>query len=77
MKAKALENAISVRTAVTLPDGVKVVTIDVADYIDFIRTPHAVEYNGQVYGRSGWNSDKCIAYYRTDITPAFAAFNAA
>jgi hypothetical protein len=72
MQAKALYQSFTVRSAETLPDGVKVVMLDVADYIDFIRKPHAIEYEGQIYGRSGWNSDKCVAYYRTDRLVAFA-----
>jgi hypothetical protein len=73
MHATPLKNAITVRQFETLPDGVGVVTIDCADYIGFIRTPHALEYDGVVYGRSGWNSDKCCAYYRSDVKPAFVA----
>jgi len=72
MQAKPIQNAITVRSAETLPDGVKVVMLDVADYIDFIRTPHAIEYDGEIYGRSGWNSDKHVVYYRTDRLTAFA-----
>jgi len=72
MQAKSLQNAVTVRATETLPDGVKVVMLDVADYIDFIRKPHAIEYEGQIYGRTGWNSDKCVAYYRTDRLVAFA-----
>ena len=72
MQAKPVQNAITVRSAETLPDGAKVVMIDVADYIDYIRTPHAIEYDGEIYGRSGWNSDKHVVYYRTDKLTAFA-----
>ena len=72
MQAKALENAITVRSTETLPNGVKVVKLDVADYIDFIRKPHAIEYDGEIYGRSGWNSDAHVAFYRSDVQPAFA-----
>jgi hypothetical protein len=72
MQAKALYQSFTVRSTEALPDGVKVVKIDVADYIDFIRKPHAIEFNGEIYGRSGWNSDRCIAYYRTDKLVAFA-----
>ena len=71
MLAKPIQNAITVRLSETLPDGVKVVQLDVADYVDFIRSPHAIEYDGDVYGRSGWNSDRHVVYYRTDKLPAF------
>ena len=72
MLATPIENAITIRSAETLPDGVKVVQLDVADYIDFIRSPHAIEYNGAVYGRSGWNSDSHVVYYRSDKLPAYS-----
>ena len=73
MQAKAIENAITVRSAATLPDGVKIVELDVADYVDFIRKPQAIEYDGEIYGRSGWNSDRHVAYYRSNVKPALAA----
>ena len=44
MLASPIENAITIRSAETLPDGVKVVQLDVADYMDFIRSPHAIKY---------------------------------
>jgi hypothetical protein len=73
MLAQSLQNAISVKQAETLPNGVKVVMIDCCDYYDFTQKPHAVSYEGQVYGRTGWNSDKMIAYYRTDKKVAFSS----
>ena len=72
MLATPIENAITIRSAETLPDGVKVVQLDVADYIDFIRSPHAIEYDGVVYGRSGWSSDSHVVYYRSDKLPAYS-----
>ena len=33
----------------------------------------AIEYDGEIYGRSGWNSDRHVAYYRSDVKPALAA----
>jgi len=72
MLARPVQNAITIRSAQTLPDGVQVVQLDVADYMDFIRSPHAIEYDGQVYGRSGWNSDRHVVYYRSDVLPAIA-----
>jgi len=72
MLASPIENAITIRSAETLPDGVKVVQLDVADYMDFIRSPHAIKYDGEVYGRSGWNSDSHVVYYRSDKLPAYS-----
>jgi hypothetical protein len=69
--AKPLENALVVRQAAKLPDGVGVVMLDCFDYDAFKRTPSGLEYEGELYGRTGWNSDKHIVYYRTDAKPAF------
>tara|TARA_R100000008_G_C3527117_1_gene137177 strand:+ start:448 stop:678 length:231 start_codon:yes stop_codon:yes gene_type:complete len=69
--ATPLENALVVRDALTLPDGVGVVMIDCYDYVEYKRTPSGIVYDGKVYGRTGWNSDKHVVYYRTDAKPAF------
>ncbi len=50
----------------TLPDGVKVLTTDCEGYKAFKALPAALKFNGELYGKTGWNSDKHIAYYRTD-----------
>ncbi len=66
MMARPTHGAIAIKEACQLPDGVRVVTIDVADYEGFARSPHAIEYDGELYGRSGWNSDRYEVYYRSD-----------
>lgn len=71
MLAKPIQDAMTIKTASTMPDGVKVVTLDVADYVGFIRSPHAIEYDGERYGRSGWNSDRHEIYYRSDKLVAY------
>jgi hypothetical protein len=35
-------------------------------YQDFKKLPLAIEYGGHRYGRTGFNSDRFRAYYRTD-----------
>jgi len=72
MLAKPIQDAIAIKEACTLPDGVKLVTIDVADYAGFARSPHAIEYDGELYGRSGWNSDRYEVYYRSDRIAAYS-----
>ena len=69
--AKPLENALIVKSVETLPGGVKVVTLDCRDWAAFGQSPSALEYDGEVFGRTGWNSDKHVVYYRTDTKPAF------
>lgn len=37
------------------------------DYDEFRIQPSGLEYEGRVYGRTGWNSDRCVAYYSTRV----------
>lgn len=53
-----------------LPNGVQVVTVPCNDYSDLYRLPPAVEYKGVRYGMTGWNSDRHVAYFRTDANLA-------
>lgn len=50
-----------------LPDGVKVAIISCSDYDAFSALPGGLEIGRDTYGKSGWNSDKNVAYYRTDV----------
>jgi hypothetical protein len=40
------------------------------DHDDFQALPRAVEYRGRVFGLTGWNSDRHVAYYRCDAAVA-------
>lgn len=35
------------------------------DYDDYERLPNAVELDGRMYVKTGWNSDRGRAYYKT------------
>ena len=47
-----------------LPNGVGVIELYVVGELRDM--PPALEYEGKTYGRSGWNSDRNVAFYRTD-----------
>tara|TARA_Y100000114_G_scaffold111054_1_gene104806 strand:- start:369 stop:590 length:222 start_codon:yes stop_codon:yes gene_type:complete len=66
MKAQAIKNAINIIRVETLPNGVKVIITECVDHKDFKRLPKAVSLNGETFGLTGWNSDKFIAYFRSD-----------
>lgn len=70
MKGTALK-AITVQTMEMLPNGVKVAMVQVTSAKDYLRLPKAVQIDGQAYGKTGWNSDQMVAYFRTDATLAF------
>ena len=66
-------NAVTVLSAEELPDGVKVLLVPCSDYEEFKSLPHAVQRNGEYYGRTGWNSDRHVAYFRNDSEIALHA----
>ena len=49
-----------------LPDGTWTASVNVDGWDDVKRLPKVIEINGRLYGRTGWNSDSLVAYYRTD-----------
>ena len=73
MPAKPVQNALTIKHAETLPNGIKVIMLDCAGSLEYNNSPKALEYDGEIYGRTGWNSDRCISYYRTDKKVAFSS----
>ena len=72
--ATAVKDAVEIET-VWERDGIGCieVALDSADpYASFKKLPSAVEYNGRVYGKSGYDSDVNRAYFRTDKPIAHA-----
>jgi hypothetical protein len=72
MKAASITNVVQVVTHETLPDGVQVVTTQCDDFAHLRTLPPALSFRGAIYGRTGWNSDRCVAYYRTDAVQGLA-----
>lgn len=52
-------------------DGVTYVITDCQDYDAYKALPNAVEFNGMILGKSGWNSDKSIACFQSNVSVAF------
>jgi hypothetical protein len=69
---EAVKNAIRLEL-VEWNEGVGILTAGCADYDEYKSLPAAVRYEGQVYGKAGWNSDTNAVYYRTDVKIAKAA----
>ena len=69
--AKKLSDSIRVIEAYTLPDGVNFVSVPCADYAALKDLPDAISYECQLYGWTGWDSDRCVAFYKTDRAFAF------
>ncbi len=70
--ANAVRSCFPVLSTETLPNGVDVLTIPCADSDVLATLPAAVEHAGTLYGRTGWNSDRCVAYFRSDASIARA-----
>ena len=62
--AHAVPNAIQI--IVDYPfEGEHWIEVTCQDYEAYTLLPHALEFQGRRYGRTGWNSDRCVAYYTT------------
>ena len=66
LKATPVQDLITVNTAQVLPDGVFCVTVSCHDYSEFKALPKQIEFEGKLLGLSAWNSDRFIAYFRSD-----------
>ena len=53
-----------------LLDGTQIAETMCLDYPDFRRLPSFIRLDGIVLGKSGWNSDRQVAYYRSDVKKA-------
>jgi hypothetical protein len=70
--AQAVDGAIRVLYSYAM-DGARFVEVPCADYDALRALPTALMFDGLVYGRTGWNSDDCKAYYRTGVALARSA----
>ncbi len=50
-----------------------ILTVTCRDYDHYKQLPQAVAFDGKTFGLTGWNSDRCIACYRSDAGIALAA----
>ena len=70
MQAQPIDNAITVTQSGHI-DGIRWLYVDCDNYEHYKTLPQAVDYQGLVYGLTGWNSDRCIACYQTNAKLAF------
>ena len=69
MQAKAID-AVTI-FAIEKMDSVTCLVVVCQDCNEFLRLPKAVKFEGQVYGKTGWNSDRYVAYFRNDAKVGF------
>lgn len=66
MKAKAIENTFRVQDIERMPNGVECVIVAGCTYDTLCAFPAGIEVAGKAYGWTGWDSDRNVAYYRSD-----------
>jgi hypothetical protein len=49
-----------------LHEGIGYLEVPIIDYDTVKALPAALSFEGRRYGKTAWNSDRCVAYYRTD-----------
>lgn len=71
------------KTAIPIQDAISVIQVDHVDggvcltvdcfggHDKYKSLPQAVMFMDKVYGKTGWNSDRGVAYYRDDQPVAF------
>lgn len=64
MRAIVQHNAIRVLSCQRLP-GEICITTACADYGEWQQLPDVVHFNGELFTKTGWNSDHHVAYYKT------------
>lgn len=71
-KPKPVEGLV-IQSHETLPDGVRVIIATLSDGFDtYKKLPEVVSYDNRMYGKTGWNSDAQVGYYRDDAKVALA-----
>lgn len=70
--AQSVPTAITVTEVRWTDEGKEKISLEVpcADYDALVMLSTVLSYNGLLYGRTGWNSDRCVAYYQSGVTIA-------
>jgi hypothetical protein len=53
-------------------ENLRILVVSCIDYDEYRKLPAAVEYDGQEFGRTGWNSDYGQAYFKSPSPFAYA-----
>ena len=69
--------SIRVLSLLKLPDGVLCAEVPCADYSALQKLPHSLEVSCHwmrarvIVTRTGWDSDRCVAFYKDNVSHAF------
>ena len=64
MQAQARYEFIKLQSIIWI-EGEYIVEVECRDYNDYCALPAAISYDRMVMGKTGWNSDKCKACYKS------------
>lgn len=66
MTATAIKNAINIMN-IQQCDGNVFLEVNITGYDEYETLPRVVLFQNATYKRTGWNSDRLIAYYKSDV----------
>jgi hypothetical protein len=66
MTATAIKNAINI-TNIQPCDGNVFLEVSITGYDEYETLPRVVLFQNATYKRTGWNSDRMVAYYKSDV----------
>lgn len=64
MNARADSRYIRVLQCVFI-EGQHIAEVECSDFDFYMTLPAAIEFQGKLFGKTGWNSDTCKACYKT------------
>lgn len=68
MMAEVTKEYVVVRRHEVHPDGVHCLILSCENgYDTYKHLPDVLRYEERLYGKTGWNSDSLVAYYKTDV----------
>lgn len=71
MKANQVKDAIPVESIEILPNGITCLITSCKDYDHYATLPCVVNFDGKLFGKTGWNSDTNKACYKSHTSVAF------
>ncbi len=64
MNANRIKDVVAIKHAGTMPNNERYLIADCTDFDVYKTLPEAVEFQGEEYVKTGWNSDVQNAYYK-------------
>jgi hypothetical protein len=72
MQASVVRNSVMLQSTAII-EGTLCLVVDCADFDAYKDLPAALSYNEVVCGKTGWNSDKNVAYFQSNRSIAYVS----